>query len=68
MLVHYVARARREHGSVVAVIPKGIRVVTGIVAGDYVVFELETDNGSVNIRRFKPGRKEDGKGADGGGC
>jgi bifunctional DNA-binding transcriptional regulator/antitoxin component of YhaV-PrlF toxin-antitoxin module len=53
MEVAYSARAHKQHNSVVVTIPKGIRVVTGIKAGDIIVFTKRVGKDGVWMERWQ---------------
>ncbi len=57
----HIQRAQRQHSSVIVVIPTLVRRALGIIAGDYVVFASHPGSGVVELSKFVPGGKENGK-------
>ena len=60
-IIHYVARAHRQHSSVVVTIPKGARHWINVKAGDLVLFAVDTEKNACAIAQLIPGGSKDAK-------
>lgn len=57
----HIQKAQKQHSSVVVVIPILVRRALGIKAGDHIVFTSHSNNHVVEMSKFIPGGKQNGK-------
>ena len=59
--LHYIQKVQKQHRSLIVTIPKTVRDILGILAGDYAVFEIDEETKAVELQKFTMKGKSHGQ-------
>jgi len=57
----HIQRVQKQHSSTIVVIPKLVRRALDIQAGDYLIFRSHPGENIVELVKFIPGEKQNGR-------